>query len=74
MGTIAIDELPDEALLLLDSAPIIYVLEDHPKFAGRFRPYFEAQAAGRVRFAVTTLAIAEVLTGPLKQSDDTLAR
>ena len=40
-------DLPDQALLLLDSAPIIYVLEAHPEFAPRFEPLFAAHAAGR---------------------------
>jgi predicted nucleic acid-binding protein len=66
--------LPPGALLLIDSAPIIYVLEDHPRFAPRFRPLFEAHAAGRVRFSVTAITIAEVLTGPLKNGDEALAR
>jgi predicted nucleic acid-binding protein len=35
---------------------------------------FEAHAAGQVRFAVTTIAIAEVLTGPLRAGDEPLAR
>ncbi len=67
-------DLPDQALLLLDSAPIIYVLEAHPEFAPRFEPLFAAHAAGRLRFAVTTITIIEVLTGPLQSTDDTLAR
>lgn len=33
-----------------------------------------AHATGRLRFAVTTITIAEVLTGPLQASDDALAR
>src|SRR5438477_106816 len=33
-----------------------------------------AEDAGRLRFAVTTIAIAEVLTGPLKAADGALAR
>ena len=73
MGTITINELPDDALLLLDSAPIIYVLESHPKFRSRFRPLFDAHADGRIRFALSTLTIAEVLTGPLKRRDEALA-
>jgi hypothetical protein len=28
--------------VLVDSAPIIYTLEDHPRFAARFHPIFEA--------------------------------
>ena len=47
-------DLPEEALLLIDSSPIIYILEDHPQFAPRFAPLFAAHAAGRLRFAVTT--------------------
>src|SRR5438874_1628991 len=67
-------DLPEDALVLIDSASIIYVLEGQPKFGRHFKPLFEAHAAGRLRFAVTTMAIAEVLTGPLKPADDALAR
>ena len=67
-------DLPDQALLLLDSAPIIHVVEAHPRFGPRYRPLFTAQAAGRLRFAVTPVTIAEVLTGPLKARDEALAR
>ena len=74
MGPLVLDDLPEQALLLIDSAPIIYVLEGHPKFGTRFKPLFEAHAAGRLRFAVTTITIAEVLTGPLQAADDALAR
>lgn len=74
MEPLNIDGLPDQALLLIDTAPIIYVLEEHPLLAARFRPLFDAHAAGRLRFAVTTVTIAEVLTGPLKLGDEGLAR
>jgi predicted nucleic acid-binding protein len=74
MEPIDITGLPEHALLLVDSAPIIYFLEGHPNFAPRFKPLFEAHAAGRVRFAVTTTTIAEVLTGPLQVGDEALAR
>ena len=74
MGPLDIANLPDQALLLLDSAPVIYFLEGHPKFGPRFAPLFEAHAAGRLRFAVTTITVAEVLGGPLKASDEALAR
>ena len=66
--------LPEDALVLLDSAPIIYFLEGHPKFGPRFKPLFEAHGVGRLRFAVTTITIAEVLTGPLQAGDDALAQ
>lgn len=74
MGPLDLSGLPERALLLLDSAPIIYVLEGHPRLGARFRPVFEAHGAGEVRFAVTTLAVTEVLTGPLQRGDEALAR
>lgn len=74
MEPVDLESLPEDALLMVNSAPIIYMLEGHPAFMPRFRPLFDAHAAGRLRFAVTTLAIAEVLTGPLKAGDEALAR
>jgi predicted nucleic acid-binding protein len=74
MEPLKFDDLPQQALLLVDSPPIIYILENHPQFAPRFRPLFEAHAAGRVRFAVTTLTVAEALTGPLRVGDEALAQ
>jgi predicted nucleic acid-binding protein len=74
MAPIDIADLPERALLLVDSAPIIYFLEGHPKLGPRFKPLFEAHEAGRLRFAVTTITIAEVLTGPLRAGEDALAR
>ncbi|TAN49806.1 MAG: type II toxin-antitoxin system VapC family toxin [Betaproteobacteria bacterium] len=74
MATLELRALPDGALVLVDSAPIIYVLEQNPRFAARFRPLFERQAAGEVQFAVTTITLAEVLTGPLKAGEEALAK
>jgi len=74
MESLDLSNLPEQALLLLDSAPIIYFLEDHPKFGPRFQLLFEEHAKGRVRFAVTTITIAEVLAGPLGAGDESLVR
>jgi predicted nucleic acid-binding protein len=73
MEPVSIEGLPENALLLVDSAPIIYVLEDHPEFAAVFRPVFEAHDEGLLRLAVTTVTLAEVLTGPLGARDEVLA-
>jgi predicted nucleic acid-binding protein len=73
-GVLGFDDLPQGALLLLDSAPIIYVLEAHPTLRPRFRPLFEAQETGRLQFVVTPITIVEVLTGPLRKGDEVLAR
>jgi len=74
MGSLEQANLPDGALVLVDTAPIIYVLEHDPKFAPRFRPLFERQSAGGIQFAVTTITVAEVLTGPFKAGEEALAR
>lgn len=46
----------------------------HPKFGPRFEPLFDAHGAVHLRFAATTITIAEVLSGPLQAADDALAR
>jgi predicted nucleic acid-binding protein len=74
MEPLVFEDLPEQALLLVDSPPIVYVLEGHPKFGPRFKPLFEAHGTGRLRFAVTTITIAEVLTGPLQAANEALAR
>jgi predicted nucleic acid-binding protein len=74
VGSLDIPSLRQGALVLVDAAPIIYVLEGHPRFAPRFRPLFDRQADGQILFAVTTIVIAEVLTGPLAAGEEALAR
>ena len=74
MGSLEQVDLPDGALVLVDTAPIIYVLEHDPKFAARFRPLFERQRTGNIQFAVTTITITEVLTGPFKAGEEALAK
>ena len=74
MGSIEFSDLPEGALLLIDSPPIIYFLEGHPQLSTRFQPLFDEQRVGRIRFAITTVAIAEVLTGPLQSGEEALAR
>ena len=74
MEPLAVQHLPSGALVLIDSAPIIYVLEDHPRYARRYRSLFDRQAAGEVLFAVTTTAIAEVLSGPFAAGEEALAK
>lgn len=74
MEPLDLSGLHEGALLLVDTAPIVYVLEAQPTFGPRFAPLFEAHAAGRLDFAVTTITLAEVLTGPLQAGDEMLAR
>lgn len=66
--------LPAGTRVLVDSAPIIYVLEGHAKLALRFAPLFERQARGEVALAITTITLAEVLAGPLAAGKEALAK
>ena len=60
--------------MVVDTAPFIYILEAHPKFADQFAGLFEAAAAGRLNIALSTITLAEVLTGPLKAGQTALAK
>lgn len=58
---------------MVDTAPFIYILESHPQFADQFAGLFEA-AAGKLNIALSTITLAEVLTGPLKAGQTALAK
>ncbi|MBT2324110.1 type II toxin-antitoxin system VapC family toxin [Variovorax paradoxus] len=61
-------------LVVVDSAPLIYLLDDHPVFAPMFEGLFELQAQGLVQIAISTIAMAEVLAGPFRHGQDVLAK
>jgi len=65
--------LPARAVLLVDSAPIIYTLEANERCAGHFARMFQRHVIGELLLAVTTITIAEVLTGPLNAGEAALA-
>jgi predicted nucleic acid-binding protein len=64
--------VPDGSTVLVDSSPIIYVLEAHPLAAG-FRPLFADIDAGRIQALITPVTLAEVVTGPLRAGNEALA-
>jgi predicted nucleic acid-binding protein len=66
------DQVPDGATVLIDTNPIVYVLEGS-QLASAFRPLFAAVDAGRIRAMVTPITVAEVVTGPLKRGKEALA-
>ncbi|HET6720895.1 MAG TPA: PIN domain-containing protein [Rhodocyclaceae bacterium] len=66
--------LPPGATVMVDTAPFIYLLESHPQFADRFVGLFEAAAVGKLNIALSTITLAEVLTGPFKAGETALAK
>jgi predicted nucleic acid-binding protein len=66
--------LSEGATVLVDTAPWIYLLEDHAEFAPRFLGLFEAAERGQVQLALSTVTLAEVLTGPYMAGQTALAK
>jgi len=66
--------LPQGATVMVDTAPFIYVLESHPQFADQFLGLFEAAAKGNLIVSLSTITLAEVLTGPFKAGQTALAK
>jgi len=66
------DQVPDGATVLIDTNPIIYILEGNP-LGAPFRALFEAVDNGRIRALVTPITVAEVVSGPLKARKEALA-
>lgn len=64
--------LPEGASVLIDTNPIIYVLEGSP-WADPFAPIFEDIDAGRLVGVVTPITIAEIVSGPLRHGNEALA-
>ena len=62
------------ATVAVDTAPFIYVLEGHAKFADQFAGLFAAADAGDLHIALSTITLAEVLTGPFKAGKTALAK
>jgi predicted nucleic acid-binding protein len=65
-------EIPDGATVLVDTNPLIYMLEGNP-LAARFRGLFSDIDRGRLTALVTPTTVAEVVSGPLKIGKEALA-
>lgn len=65
--------LTEGARVTIDSAPLIYFLEGHRTFKPLYAPLFQAEAEGQLEIVISTIAVAEVMTGPLRSGDEALA-
>lgn len=57
---------------MVDTAPIIYWLEGHPRLAERFTAVFETVESGEATAVISTVTLAEVLAGPLRAGNELL--
>lgn len=69
-----VESIPAGATVVVDSGPIIIVLDGTDRaLAGQYLPIFKAAERGRLAIAVSTITVAEVMTGPLRHGDRILA-
>jgi predicted nucleic acid-binding protein len=66
-------ELAEGSLVFVDTAPLIYHLEGHATLSAPFSKLFARVAAGEVAAVVSTVTLAELVTGPLAHGDEVLA-
>ena len=74
MGLNILAQIPDGVTVTVDTAPIVYLLSDVQPLSDYFAPLFEAVEQGRNRIMVSTITVAEVLVGPLRNGEETLAK
>jgi len=65
--------IPSGSLIAIDTAPLIYWLEDHPRWGAAYASLFDGLDAGRWQGLLSTVTLAEVITGPLQQRREELA-
>jgi predicted nucleic acid-binding protein len=58
----------------LDTAPLIFYIEDHPTYGALLDPFFEAVKSGNIQLVTSAVTLIEVLVHPLKHGDEGLAQ
>jgi predicted nucleic acid-binding protein len=57
----------------LDTAPLIYFIEQHPTYLPLLLPFFEAVERGDIQVVTSTLTLTEVLVHPYRDGNPELA-
>jgi predicted nucleic acid-binding protein len=68
-----LEHLPLHATVMMDTAPVIYMLDGNTEFLPKFLPLFRAAERGELQILLTPVTLAEVLAGPLKARKEALA-
>lgn len=58
----------------LDTAPIIYFIEGHPRYVEMLRPFFQAVDRGECSAVTSIITLLEVLVHPIRHGDRKLAQ
>lgn len=67
-----LDALTGAKQLFLDSAPIVYLVEQHPIYEPRLTPLFNELTQGRLKATVSPISLAECLVGAYKHQNTKL--
>ena len=59
-------------IIFLDTAPIIYFIENHPQFSDIVEVFIEQLDQGNIQGIISPVTIAECLVNPLKNKDQKL--
>ncbi len=55
--------------MALDTAPLIYYLEEHPIYIARVDPFFDALNRGDIQVVTSAVTMVEVLVVPYRNAD-----
>lgn len=66
--TALLQQLAGVTRLAFDTAPIIYFVEEHPRYLAQVAPAFQSVAAGRLLGVTSVLTLMEVLVQPLRRN------
>ncbi len=61
-------------VVALDTAPLVYFIEEHEKFGPLVFPFFEALNRGELRAITSVVTLLEVLVQPIRHKQEALAR
>ena len=56
-------------LVFLDTAPLVYFVEEREPYADLLTPFFEAVDAGKIRICTSTITYSEALVVPYRQQN-----
>ncbi len=68
------EELAQVNTIFIDTAPVIYYIEAHPKFGPLVKDVVTAFQSGNLNAFSTVITLTEVLPKPIEAGDEKLAR
>lgn len=66
------NDLQGVKTIFLDTAPIIYFIENHPQFADIVEVFIEQLDQGNIQAVISPVTVAESLVNPFKEQDQRL--